>query len=119
MGMELEGEISDMIGFRTFFGTFLRIIYALRKIISGLIGIIFVLGIIVGIIEGIGVWNGIYLAFVSALTVGYGDIVPTTPLGKVICVLILPVTGMLLTGIMVAAALRAIEKGVERERNKS
>ena len=105
-----------IIGFRPFFRQFLRIIFALRKIIAGLLILIILFGAIVGYWEGIGFWNGIYLAFVSALTVGYGDIVPTTALGKIICVLILPVIGMILTGIMVAAALNAIERGIKEKR---
>ena len=119
---KIEDEIEDIISFRDFFRIFLKVMYAMRKILTALFTFIILLGILVGHIEGIGWANGIYLAFVSALTVGYGDITPHTTLGRFVCVGILPVTGMLLTGIMVAGAIKAIEIGnremrEEREKN--
>ena len=119
---KIEDEIEDIISFRDFFRIFLKVMYAMRKILTALFTFIILLGIFVGHIEGIGWANGIYLAFVSALTVGYGDITPHTTLGRFVCVGILPVTGMLLTGIMVAGAIKAIEIGnremrEEREKN--
>ncbi len=117
----MEEEIGDIISFRDFFRVFLKVMYAMRKILTGLISFIFVMGVFVGSIEGIGWWDGIYLAFVSALTVGYGDITPHTGIGRFICVGLLPITGMLLTGIMVAGAIKAIEIGNRemRERKKN
>ena len=120
--VEIE-EIHDtrVITFRTFFGVFLRIIYALRSIIVTLLIFIILMGILVSYVEGLSVSDGIYLAFVSALTVGYGDIVPRTAIGRFICVAVLPILGMLITGIMVAAAVNAIDRGIriEYEKRKS
>ena len=107
----IEDEIEDIISFRDFFRIFLKVMYAMRKILTSLFTFIIFLGVLIGWTEGIGWRNGIYLAFVSALTVGYGDITPHTGIGRFICVGILPVTGMLLTGIMVAGAIKAIEIG--------
>lgn len=118
---KLEDEIGSIISFRDFFRIFLKVMYAMRKILTALFSFIILLGILVGHIEGIGWTDGIYLAFVSALTVGYGDITPNTTIGRFICVAILPITGMLLTGIMVAGAINAIEIGnreMREERKK-
>ncbi len=119
-GEEEMKEIHDtrVITFRTFFGVFLRIIYALRSIIVTLLVFIILMGVLVAYVEGLSVSDGIYLAFVSALTVGYGDIVPKTALGRVICVGVLPILGMLITGIMVAAAVNAIDRGIKMESEK-
>ncbi len=114
--MENE-EIPNIIRFKVFFRIFLKVIYVVRNIISTLLLFIFLMGILLGYIEGIGIGNGIYFAFVSALTLGYGDIVPHTILGKIIAVFILPITGMLITGIIVAAAINAIDRGL-RESQK-
>ncbi len=117
----IEDDIEDIISFRDFFRIFLKVMYAMRKILTALFTFIILLGILVGHTEGIGWSNGIYLAFVSALTVGYGDITPHTTIGRFVCVGILPITGMLLTGIMVAGAIKAIEIGnreMREEREK-
>ncbi len=106
------------IGFKAFFGMFMRVIYVVRKIVITLFVFIIIMGILLAFLEGLGIWDGIYFAFVTALTLGYGDIVPHTGLGKFICAIVLPLTGMLLTGIMVAAAIAAINRGLEKEMKK-
>ncbi len=117
MGAELPEQ--DIITFKTFFGIFLKVIYVVRKIITTLVAFIFSMGILLAFTEHLSLGNGIYLAFVSAFTVGYGDIVPHTSLGRTICVIFLPITGMLLTGIIVAAAINAIDLGLKNDDGKT
>ncbi len=112
-----KGEYPE-IGFKAFFGIFIKVIYVVRKIVITLFIFIIVMGILLAFLEGLSIWNGIYFAFVTALTLGYGDIVPHTGIGKFICAIVLPITGMLLTGIMVAAAIAAINRGLEEEMKK-
>ncbi len=107
------------IGFKTFFGIFLRIIYVLRKIVATLFVFIIAMGFVLSFVEKLGIWNALYFAFVSSFTLGYGDIVPHTAIGRFICVIVLPITGMLLTGIMVAAAINAIDRGLRMGMKKS
>ncbi len=109
-----DRKMANIIGFRTFFGIFLKIIYVVRKIIVTLLLFILLMGVLLSFVEGLSLSDGIYFAFVSALTVGYGDIVPHTLLGRIIAVFILPITGMLITGIMVAAAINAIDRGLRK-----
>ncbi|WP_297519084.1 potassium channel family protein [Thermococcus sp.] len=109
MGAEEEIEV-ELVGFRTFFREFLRVLYYVRSILLGLFGTIALLGVVLAFEEGISLWNGVYFAFITAFTVGYGDFTPTTAASKVLCALILPVLGMILTGIMVAAAMQAISR---------
>ncbi len=119
MDEKLEDTVDfPEIGFRTFFGIFLQVIYVLRKIVITLFAFIIAMGFVLAFVERLRIWDALYFAFVSALTVGYGDIVPHTAIGRFICVIVLPITGMLLTGIMVAAAINAIDRGVKRERKK-
>jgi len=104
-----EGELKvEIVGFRLFFHTYLRVLYYVRSILAGLFGTIAVFGLILAHQEGLSVWNGMYFAFITAFTVGYGDFSPTTPISKFLCALVLPILGMILTGIMVAAAMHAI-----------
>lgn len=54
-------------------------------------------GIVIHFVEGMSFWDGIWWSFVTATTVGYGDISPTTPAGRVIAA-ILMIVGIGLIG---------------------
>ncbi|WBX95218.1 potassium channel family protein [Pseudoxanthomonas mexicana] len=56
----------------------------------------------------------LYFSAITALTVGYGDISPGTAIGRVLAVA-LGLLGIVLTGVVVAAALRAIESTANGE----
>ena len=51
----------------------LRVVW---PILSVLLGLIIALGLVVGLLEGWSVQESIYFAFVSGLTIGYGDLAP-------------------------------------------
>jgi voltage-gated potassium channel len=55
-----------------------------------------------------GFGESLYFSGVTALTIGYGDLVPHTVFGRCIC-LLLAVVGITLTGIVAAAAVKALE----------
>lgn len=121
MDEKFKEDVSDfpVIGFRTFFGIFLRVIYVLRKIVITLFAFIIAMGFVIAFVEDMNLWDALYFAFVSAFTLGYGDIVPHTALGRFICAIVLPITGMLLTGIMIAAAINAIDRGLKKENRRN
>ena len=93
------------------FATFLRtmIVYALhiRELMLSLIGLIVIGGVLISQLEDIRIGDAIYFAFITALSIGYGDITPTTFLGKVVSVGI-GFIGMLFVGLTVAVATRAM-----------
>lgn len=64
------------------------------------------LGLLVGRRESWGRFDALYWAFITATTVGYGDIRPITPISKALSILI-ALIGMIFTGIMVALAIHA------------
>jgi hypothetical protein len=64
-------------------------------------------GAIVGVLEGWGIWQGIYFAFITGLTIGYGDLAPRQPLTQLLAVAI-GFSGVLLTGLIAALAVKAI-----------
>lgn len=68
--------------------------------------LIILLGQIVGMRESWSRFNSLYWAFITATTVGYGDISPLRPLSKVLAVLT-AFTGIIFTGIVLALALNA------------
>jgi len=82
-------------------------------VLSGLLLFKAGLGAIVGVLEGWGVGQGIYFAFITGLTIGYGDLAPRQSLTQLLAVVI-GFSGVLLTGLIAALAVKAIH-AVPRE----
>jgi len=77
-------------------------------VFSGLLVLQAALGAIVGLAEGWGLGSGVYFAFITGLTVGYGDFVPTGALTRSLAVLI-GFCGIVLTGLVAGLAVRAFQ----------
>ena len=94
----------------TFSITFIQILlwglFLITPIISLLLATIVMLGLIVGRVEKWRTFDALYWAFITALTVGYGDIRPQHKPSKVLSVLI-GILGIMLTGILVAITVKA------------
>src|SRR5215510_8365143 len=84
--------------------TGLRVVW---PVLSGLLALIVALGLLVGLIEGWSVQESIYFAFVSGLTIGYGDLAPKTPVTRALAVLI-GMCGVLMTAVLAALAVKAL-----------
>lgn len=76
-------------------------------IFSALLVLMVGLGIAIGFIEGWPMLDGLYFAFVSGLTIGYGDLVPKTLLSRALAICI-GFTGILLTGLVAAIGVQAL-----------
>ena len=59
-----------------------------------------------------------YYSFVTMTTLGYGDIVPGTAIGRIVSVL-LGLVGILFTGVVVAAAVQAVRYAWEETQSQS
>ncbi len=77
-----------------------------------LCGIISGLGLIVADQEGLSFNDGMYLAWVTALTVGYGDISPEHRFSRLLCIFI-ALTGIILTGLLVALAVNSVKRAMQ------
>ena len=84
--------------------TGLRVVW---PILSVLLGLIIALGLVVGLLEGWSVHESIYFAFVSGLTIGYGDLAPKSLLTRALAIFI-GVCGVLLTALVAAIAVKAL-----------
>ncbi len=78
-------------------------------IVSGLFILIAGLGCAVGAIEGWRVTDSIYFAFVSGLTIGYGDLVPTGRVSRLLAIGI-GFCGILVTALLAAVAVKALSR---------
>ena len=67
------------------------------------------LGVVVGLLEGWGIGKGVYFAFITGLTIGYGDLVPTRPVTQVLAVII-GFSGVSLGGLIAALAVKAFQR---------
>lgn len=74
---------------------------------GGLGLIISVLSIIVGRRENWSVGDSLYFGFITALTVGYGDLRPSNSLNKLLAVVI-ALFGLVTSGILVAVGIEAV-----------
>jgi voltage-gated potassium channel len=71
-----------------------------------LIAIITLLGQLVGKREGWSRFDSFYWAFITATTVGYGDIRPASKGSRLLAILI-ALLGLMFTGIVIAVAVQA------------
>ena len=98
--------------FLHFSAHFWQIIWRVRAVIAALLLIIILGAFLIASIEQLPLGEAVYFSFITGLTIGYGDIAPGTPAGRVISVL-LGVNGILFTGLIVAAAVHALQRAVQ------
>ncbi len=93
--------------FSVFVTLFVRYGMLVREVLLCLIGLILIGGIVFAFVEDLDFSSSIYFAFITGLTIGYGEITPQTPIGRVVAVLI-GVIGMIFIGLTVGIATRAL-----------
>lgn len=94
------------------------LIFGLRvvgPILSALLILIVALGLVAGLSEGWSVADSIYFAFISGLTIGYGDLAPKTFVARSLAIVI-GICGIVLTGMVAAIAVEALSSVRDRER---
>ena len=84
--------------------TGLRVVW---PVLSALLAAMVGLGLVIGLIEGWSVQESIYFAFVSGLTIGYGDFAPRTLLTRALAIAI-GACGVLLVALVAAIAVKAL-----------
>ena len=82
----------------------LRVVW---PVLSALLAVMVLLGLAIGLIEGWSVHESIYFAFVSGLTIGYGDFAPHTFATRTLAIVI-GICGVLLVALVAAIAVKAL-----------
>jgi tryptophan-rich sensory protein len=84
-------------------------------VLSALLGIVVALGLVIGLREGWSIHESIYFAFVTCLTIGYGDLAPKFLLTRVLAIVI-GLCGVMLTALIAAIAVKALTEATEDRR---
>ena len=104
-----------------------RTIWYLRLLLGGLLLIFVILTIGMfyfgGAVETLNrtpssMGETVYFCAITALTIGYGDVVPTTAFGRIDAVL-LGLIGLVFTGLIVAAAVRGVQEASRHARDRA
>ena len=104
------GNLRRQFRIRLFQG--LRVVW---PIMVALLTCIASLGITVALLEGWSLFEGIYFAFVSGLTIGYGDLAPKGPLARTLAIGI-GFFGILLGVLVAAVGVNALNVSHEVQR---
>ena len=96
---------------------FLRVLWHVRSINLALFALIVINSWAISYVEKLPLGDALYFAFITGLTIGYGDIVVKTPVGRILAVLI-GFIGVLFSGLIVAAALRAVGETLKKSHNR-
>ena len=97
---------------------FFRAIWHVKVVSVALIALIVAGAGAITVFEKMPFADTLYFALITGLTIGYGDIVPQNPLGRVVAVLI-GFIGILFTGLMVAALVYAVRESLKESRKRS
>ena len=95
---------------------FFRAIWLVKAVILTLVALIVAGAAAVTLVEKMPFSDTLYFAFVTGLTIGYGDIIVKTPFGRLVALLI-GFVGILFTGLMVAALVLAVRESYEESKN--
>ena len=102
----------------TFIRLFFWSIYLVLPLLIFLSFTIIILGQLVGRIEKWNMFDGLYWSFITATTVGYGDIRPLKKISKTLSVLI-ALVGLMFTGIIIAVTLNTASVALEKHVDES
>ncbi len=103
--------------FTSFTYHFFRAVWHVRAIILALIALVVAGAAMLAYLEKIAFTEALYFAFVTGLTIGYGDIVMQTPFGR-LGALLIGLVGILFTGLIVAVLVHAVRESMAESQKR-
>ena len=104
----MKAPVNPRVMRRTFLRALVTGLRVVWPVLSALLLAMVVLGLVIGLIEGWSVQESIYFAFVSGLTIGYGDFAPHTFATRALAIVI-GICGVLLVALLAAIAVKALD----------
>ncbi len=102
--------------FTSFTDSFFHAVWHVKSIILGLLALVVTGAWALAAVERMPFADALYFAFVTGLTIGYGDIVMKTPVGRWVALLI-GFIGILFTGLVVAVLVYAVRESITESQN--
>ena len=96
---------------------FWRTIWHMRSFNLALFALIVINSWAISYVEKLPFGDALYFAFITGLTIGYGDIVVKTPVGRILAVLI-GFIGVLFSGLVIAIAVRALRESFGKSKKR-
>ena len=103
--------------FTSFTSHFYRAVWHIKSVILALIALVVAGAGAITFLEKMSFEDTLYFAFVTGLTIGYGDIVMKTPVGRLVALLI-GLAGILFTGLIVAVLVHAVRESMAESQNR-
>jgi len=100
--------------FFKFIREFCSTFWLARSVLIALVGVIVACAFLYTLTEDINFRDALYMSFITAFTIGYGDFVPLTSWGKVLSVFV-GFVGMIFIGLSVAIATIALRNTAPNE----
>ena len=97
---------------------FFNAIWRVKVVILALIALVVSGAVVLAYLEEFAFADTLYFAFVTGLTIGYGDIVMKTPGGRLIALMI-GLVGILFTGLLVAVLVYAVRESMAESQKRS
>jgi voltage-gated potassium channel len=105
------------LDFRNFVREVGALLAVIKEIVVLLLCALLVLTMILAVVEDLSFRDAIYFAAITGLTIGFGDITPNTPLGRLV-VIVIGLLGIVFTGIVVALVNRALAYAAAEKRRR-
>ena len=96
---------------------FWRTIWHIRSVNLALFALIVINGWVISYVEKLPFGDAMYFAFITGLTIGYGDIFATSPVGRLLAILI-GFIGVIFTGLIIAVAVRALRESFQESEKR-
>ena len=95
-----------------FINAHLTLLGELIILIMLLFALIIVAGVLIARLDRLSVEDGVYFAFVTALTIGFGDFVPKSRGARLLSIFLATI-GIVIFGIIVSVTVHALDLAIE------
>ena len=98
--------------FFSFIRYFAQYVWFIRHVLNTILVLVIAGALVISWAEAMQFGNAIYFAFITAFTIGYGDITPVSTVARVVSIFI-GLVGIIFSGLVVAISTKALSSAVD------